>query len=236
MYAKVIYDNKARKGLESGWGFSCLVDGKILFDTGSQAETLVGNMSRLMVDRSDIRAVVISHDHWDHTGGLWEILRSGSKMKVYASRSFSEEFKRGVKELGGKLSFSSKPKQILKNIFVTGDIPGEYKGEPISEQALVIKGQKGVSIITGCAHPGLVNIVETVKKSMNIRKIYLVFGGFHIEKSSREEITEVIEDLKKLGVSKVGPSHCTGDKARRIFKGKFHENYIPVKAGHIIQL
>jgi 7,8-dihydropterin-6-yl-methyl-4-(beta-D-ribofuranosyl)aminobenzene 5'-phosphate synthase len=236
MYAKVIFDNKAKRGLGSGWGFSCLLDGKILFDTGPEAGMLTGNMDRLMVDAGKICSVVISHDHWDHTGGLWEILRLNKGVKVYACRPFSQEFKNGVKELGGKLCFADDPVEISKNIFVTGCLECEYKGELLSEQALVIKGQKGVSVVTGCAHPGILRMVAEVKESMGVRKIYMVFGGFHLEKTDREGINSVIDGLKKMGVSKVGPSHCSGDKARRVFKGKFHENYIPVKAGHIIQL
>ena len=236
MYAKVIYDNKARKGLESGWGFSCIVDGKVLFDTGAEAEPLMRNMSRLMVDVEKISSVVISHDHWDHTGGLWEILRSRKGIKVYASGSFSDEFKAGVKDLGGKLYFPSRLTEVSKNIFVTRGIEGEYKGEILAERALVVKGQKGVSIITGCAHPGIIRMVRSIRESMNIKKIYMVFGGFHLEKTSREDITNIMGTLLDMGVSKVGPCHCTGDKARRIFQGKFHKNYIPVKAGHIIQL
>ncbi len=236
MYVKVIYDSKARKGLESGWGFSCLVGGKVLFDAGPDAQALLDNMSRLMVSPSDISSVVISHDHWDHTGGLWEILRSRKGMKVYACRSFSEDFKKGVKELGGKLCFADGPVEIAENIYVTGEIPGEHKGEIIGEQALVVKGDKGISIVTGCAHPGVLEMILSAKKKTGARKIYMIFGGFHLDGMKREEISSLVEQLKKMGVSKVGPSHCAGEKARRVFRGKYHENFIPVQAGHIIQL
>jgi 7,8-dihydropterin-6-yl-methyl-4-(beta-D-ribofuranosyl)aminobenzene 5'-phosphate synthase len=236
MYAKVIYDNKSRRGLASGWGFSCLLDGKILFDTGDSAESLLNNMGRLMVAPKDIEGVVISHDHWDHTGGLWEILRSKKGLKVYACRSFSEEFKSSVKELGGKLIFVDKPTEIADNIFLAGAVETEYKGMPISEQALIIKGEKGVSVITGCAHPGVVEMINTVKSRLKVKSIYMTFGGFHLGGVDREGIDEVINQLKKLGVKKVGPAHCSGEKARRIFRGKYHDNFIPVKAGEIIQL
>lgn len=236
MYAKVIFDNKGRRGLVSGKGFSCLVNGKILFDAGDSADSLLSNMKRLVVSVKDIEAVVISHDHWDHTGGLWEVLRNRKGLRVYACRSFSEEFKRSVKELGGKLFFYGGSAEISQDMFLSGEMKTEYKGATIGEQALVVKGEKGVSVITGCSHPGLVKVLSSVKKKFRTRKIYMVLGGFHLKDLDREDIEKTIEDLKKIGVKKVGPAHCTGEKAIRIFRGKYHENFIPVKAGQIIQL
>jgi len=236
MYVKVLYDNRAKRGLLSGWGFSCLVDGKILFDTGEAPHSLVENMDRLMVDAAGIKGVVISHDHWDHTGGLWEVLKRKKGLKVYACSAFSDEFKDCVKESGGRLVLTDRPRKITEDIYVTGGIETDYKGEKLVEQALVVKGEKGTSVITGCAHPGIANIIKTVKKQRNVRKIYMVFGGFHLEGLEREEISGVISELKALGVKKAGPTHCSGEKARRMFSGQLHENFIAVKAGHIIQL
>ena len=236
MYAKVLFDAKARRGLSSGWGFSCLLDGKILFDTGDSADTLLENMKRLMVSINDIEGVVISHDHWDHTGGLWEILKQKKGIKVYALESFSDEFKKAVLDAGGKLVIVKRSRKITDNIFLTGEISSEYKNEPMGEQALVVKGEKGSSVLTGCAHPGILKVLDIVKDKMKIKRMYMVFGGFHLDGLKREEVEDVISGLKKMGIKKVGPSHCTGEKARRIFKGKYHTNFIPVKAGHIIQL
>jgi 7,8-dihydropterin-6-yl-methyl-4-(beta-D-ribofuranosyl)aminobenzene 5'-phosphate synthase len=236
MYAKVLYDNRAKKGLLSGQGFSCLIDGKILFDAGETPTSLVENMDRMMVSASELEGVVISHDHWDHTGGLWEVLKRKRGLKVYACRSFSETFKDCVRELGGELILVDGLTEIAKDIFVTGGIDGEYKGEKITEQALVVKGDKGASVITGCAHPGIVNVLKHVKSALGIKKLYMVFGGFHLEDMDREGIGKIISDLKKMGVAKTGPTHCSGEKARRIFSGQYHENFIAVKAGHIIHL
>ena len=236
MYAKVLFDAKARRGLSSGWGFSCLLDGKILFDTGDSPDALLDNMKRLMVNIEDMEGVVISHDHWDHTGGLWEILKQKKGIKVYALESFSDEFKKAVLDAGGKLIIVKRSRKITDNIFLTGEIASQYKDEPMGEQALVVKGEKGSSVLTGCAHPGILKVLDIVKDKMKIKKMYMVFGGFHLDGLKREEVEDVISELKKMGIKKVGPSHCTGEKARRIFKGKYHTNFIPVKAGHIIQL
>jgi len=236
MYVKVLFDDKAKRGLLSGRGFSCLINGKILFDTGEASTSLVENMNRMMVSASDLEAVVVSHDHWDHTGGLWELLKDNKGLKVYACPSFSDTFKGCIKALGGNLVFADEPREIAENIFVTGEIKCNYKGKSIAEQALVVKGEKGVSIITGCAHPGIIKIVEHAKKSLGVENLYMVFGGFHLDGMDREKIGKIITDLKGMGVLKAGPTHCSGEKARRMFSGRYRDNFIDVKAGYVIRL
>ncbi len=237
MYVKVLYDNEAKRGLLSGRGFSCLVEGKILFDTGEASHSLVENMDRMMVSATDLEGVVISHDEWDHTSGLWELLKRKKGLKVYICPSFSDTFKQCVGELGGKLVMIEGMTEISENIYVTGDLGNKDDEEKIiSEQALVVKGDKGVSVITGCAQSGLIKLLNLAKKKMSAEKIYMVFGGFHLEGLEREEINKLITELRNVGVEKTGPTHCSGDKARRIFSGKFLKNYIAVKAGHIIHL
>jgi len=70
----IVYDNEANASLKSGWGFSCLIETeeKILFDTGDSGEKLIYNLRQLNIQPESIDAVVISHNHWDHTGGLEE--------------------------------------------------------------------------------------------------------------------------------------------------------------------
>ena len=236
MYVKVLFDKKAKRGLHSGHGFSCLVDNNILFDTGEGPASLIENMDRMMVSIPELKAVVISHDHWDHTGGLWEILRNNNGLKVYACESISKTFKDCVKELGGDLILVDGPMTIKKNVYTSGPIEFVYNDTKLHEQVLVVKGEKGISIITGCAHPGILPIIQHVHERFKTSKIYMVFGGIHLVETEREEISEIITAFKKLGVLKAGPSHCSGEKARRMFVGQYHENFIPVKAGQVIQL
>lgn len=236
MYVKVLYDNKAKKGLVSGWGFSCVIDGKILFDTGEASASLIENMERMMVSPEDLEAVVISHEHWDHTGGLWEILKRKKGLKVYACPSFSDTFKDCVKELGGELIPADGMMDVTDGIKVSGEIYGANIDPYIPEQALIIKGDKGVSVITGCAHPGLMSMLKKIKQDLCIEKFYMVFGGFHLGALEIAEISDVVAGMKSLGVYKVGPMHCTGDKAIRVFGGQYHGNFIAVKAGHVIHL
>ncbi|MGD2278910.1 MAG: MBL fold metallo-hydrolase [Candidatus Omnitrophota bacterium] len=236
MFIKVLYDEKGRRGFRTGKGFSCLIAGKILFDTGDDAESLLDNMSRMKVNIGQIKAVVVSHDHWAHTGGMWEILRKKKRCKVYGCPKFSDEFKNCVKELGSKLILSEKVTEVDKGIYVTGEVGAAYRGKYIAEQALVVKGKKGISIMTGCAHPGIVRIVKNVKRKFEKEKIYMVLGGFHIGDVERSKIEKIISDFRELKVEKAGPSHCAGDKAIRIFRGRYGKNFVQVKAGSVIEV
>jgi 7,8-dihydropterin-6-yl-methyl-4-(beta-D-ribofuranosyl)aminobenzene 5'-phosphate synthase len=90
-------------------------------------------------------------------------------------------------------------------------------------------------VITGCAHPGIVEIVKNAKKIHN-KNIYMVFGGFHLPQKSESEVKRIIEEFRELGVLKVGPTHCTGDKAIQLFKDSFGENYIKLGVGKVIEI
>ncbi|MFH1664984.1 MAG: MBL fold metallo-hydrolase [Candidatus Omnitrophota bacterium] len=236
MYVKVISDNLTKKGLEPGPGFSCLVGNKILFDTGESSHSLIANMDRMMVSIPEIEAVVISHEHWDHTGGLWELLKRKDGLKVYACPSSSETFKKCVKESGGKLTLVKKTVEILKGVFLTGEISDADDENPVCEQALVVKGTKGISAIVGCARPGILKMLGYVRKTFKTDRLYMALGGFHLENMDTDSIAGVISELRHMGIEKIAPAHCSGEKARRILHGKYHNNYIAVKAGHIIQL
>ncbi|MFC1569407.1 MBL fold metallo-hydrolase [bacterium] len=237
MHIKIIYDNtKSKKSLQSGWGFSCLVDGRILFDTGETSEFLLHNMSQLGVKPQDIESVVISHDHWDHTGGLWELLKQRPGLPVYACPGFGSAFKKKVIALEGKLIKSSEFRNIDSRITVTGEIPGQYKDAPMPEQALLIKSEQGLIVITGCSHPGIVNIVEIIKNKFLKIPISLILGGFHLMDKENAEIQSIVSRLKEMDVHSVAPTHCTGEEAKMIFQKSFPKNIIHVAVGKQIDI
>lgn len=237
MEIKIIFDNyNLNSGFIPGWGFSCLVDGTILFDTGENAEYLFSNMKNLNVDIPNIEAVVISHDHWDHTGGLYDLLKKRKGLKVYGCPNFSKKFKEEVKTLKGNLILADKLTMIKDDIFITGEIEGEYNGVFLPEQGLFIKRENGITVISGCAHPGIIKIIKNIKENFPKNKIKFVFGGFHLMDKDTREIGLTVEKFKELGVEKVGPTHCSGSEAQTIFRKSYKDKYIQIAAGKTLNI
>ncbi len=230
----ILYDNyEGIPGLKTDWGFSCLVKTRrenILFDTGGNSEILLSNMEKLGVKSEEIDSIVLSHIHADHTGGLFGVLQKNSNATVFLPTSFPEEFKERIKSYGASVVEISREEKISENVLSTGEL-----GFSIKEQSLVIKTSKGLIVITGCAHPGIVKIIE---KAMELtgKKVFLVLGGFHLLNKSEAEIKEIIKEFRELGVERVAPSHCSGDLTRRLFQQEYGEKFIENGAGKVINI
>lgn len=230
----IVFDNNPyRKGLQSGWGFSCLIEGMektVLFDTGADGGMLLDNMQRQEITPEMIDIIILSHAHSDHIGGVHDLLQKNSKLTLYAPASFPESFKDKVKRYGAPIIKVKKSMEILKGVYSTGEMDASMK-----EQSLIIRTPKGMVIITGCAHPGIVNIVKRAKEILD-DEVLLVMGGFHLKSKSREEIKMIISEMQKLGVRYVGPCHCSGERARDLFQEAYREHYIPVGIGKRIDI
>ena len=116
--------------------------------------------------------------------------------------------------------------EILPGCFSTGAM-----GSSIPEQSLVLNTPDGAIVITGCAHPGIVDIVRKAKEIVG-KDVALVFGGFHLVRTSDKRIDRIVEDFRKLGVKRVGPSHCTGDNARERFAREYGDDFVALGVGY----
>ena len=89
--------------------------------------------------------------------------------------------------------------------------------------------------MTGCSHPGIVEMLKDIKSVFN-RDIYMVFGGFHLLEKSGEEMKSIIEGLKTLGVVKCGATHCTGEMQTSMIKEAFSTNFFELGVGNTVFL
>ena len=229
----IVYDNNVYdERLQTKWGFSCWVEtegGIVLFDTGDDGATLLSNMSQLGLDPAEIDAVVLSHAHGDHTGGLGALLGTGVKPTVYVPASFSGPFKRDVQALT-ELVEVTEPLKIAPGIHTTGEVRGG-----ITEQALAVESEDGLVVVTGCAHPGVEKMVRRAKESIG-GDIALVMGGFHLGSAGRAQVERIMADFRAMGVQRVAPCHCTGDSARQMFSDEFGEDCTLVGVGWSVTL
>jgi 7,8-dihydropterin-6-yl-methyl-4-(beta-D-ribofuranosyl)aminobenzene 5'-phosphate synthase len=228
----IIYDNNAYdERLKSAWGFSALVayrDHTLLFDTGGDGPTLMENMRILGIDPTQIESVVLSHAHGDHTGGLSALLEYGARPIVYLPPSFSTTFKNQVVLITEMIEVTP-GLSIAQGMFTTGEM-----GQSIPEQALVIQTDQGLVVITGCAHPGIVEIVEQARV-MFAEPVRLVLGGFHLGGKSKAEIGAILRDFRRLGVEQVAPCHCTGERAIAMFATEYGEDFIQAGVGRVLR-
>jgi 7,8-dihydropterin-6-yl-methyl-4-(beta-D-ribofuranosyl)aminobenzene 5'-phosphate synthase len=213
MKITIVYDNCLSKpGLRTGWGFSCLIETgdapPLLFDTGADGATMMHNMKRLKIDPRHIQAIVISHAHDDHSGGLSEILEMNKIAEIYVPAS-------AVTKVSGKRVIPvSQPVEISETIFSTGELGG-------IEQSLAVNTRKGVLVVTGCSHPGVREIIEAASHHGGV---YGILGGLH-----------GFCDFSRLeGLSLICPCHCTQYKSelRRLFP----EQHVSCGAGLELEL
>ncbi|MBW2984003.1 MBL fold metallo-hydrolase [Candidatus Woesearchaeota archaeon] len=198
MKLKIIYDNTAKPGYKADWGFACFVEeAGILFDTGGKADILTYNMEKMGIKPEQIKKLVLSHDHWDHIGGLDAVLKKD--LQVYVLSTFSKETKNFISQKA-KLIEITESKEISKDVFTTGIISNS-----MDEQSLILKTGRGLVILTGCAHPGVDKIIE---KASELGKIHAIIGGFHgfnklemlkgIEFLAACHCTEHLDGIKKM--------------------------------------
>ncbi len=244
-------------------------NGKILFDTG-QSDAFLKNAKALDVPLEELSNVVISHGHYDHSGGLMALIDEGiDKFKLNVSQYFfREKFKNEMgkaKYIGNQFhiyDFAARNidcniikndiNEIFPDIFLVtnfericvDETPNpkffyREEGECVidtfdDEVALLIRSQEGLVLIFGCSHPGVMNMIQSIKKSFQ-EPLKMLIGGTHLVNADDKRIDETIRMLKDLNIDRIGVSHCTGEKAAARIKEEFGERFFHNRTGSVIE-
>ncbi len=172
---------------------------------------------------------MLSHEHRDHTGGLERVLRANPKVVVYHPASFSRTFVDWIHRSTVRAVAVDEPVTIGPDLFLTGEL-----GSTIREQALIVKSADGLVVVTGCSHPGIVEIVERTR-ALHPEPIDAVVGGFHLMQHSDAATRRVIARLRELGVRRCGPCHCTGERQIELFRQAFGDAFVPMGVGRVLR-
>jgi len=254
-------------------GFSLLIEPSVgdplLFDTG-QGLTLLHNARQMNKDLSLVKQVVISHGHYDHSGGLMPLLQECGRKQVFSHPSvFKSRYRvkdtgecypisipasrEDLEAAGAIFDLSREFRTVAPGIILTGEVPRvtdfeigdqglycdcsrqELDTTP-DDQSLILETEKGLVLVLGCCHAGLVNTIEHVAYMTGRRDIFAIIGGTHLGFCSQEQITKAVFALRKLGIKKLAVGHCTGFAALARLSRELPKEFQTAMVGYTLEV
>lgn len=277
MKITVVVDNcimpKTRKPFRAEHGLSLLLDtgdGRFLFDTGMSGEVAVHNLGLLGVRPGELDAIILSHGHYDHTGGLAAVLaQAGKRLPVYCHPgAFADRYSLA----GGEKRFAGMPhareqlvslgadfrpvraaEALAAGLTISGAVPRETAFEtgdrflvaagPGGEQdsvpddmAIYYAGEQGLTVISGCAHAGIVNVIRHGQALTGVTKLHAIVGGTHLGPVGEGQQEATLAELERLGPSLVAANHCTGFYMLARLHAIFGAKFVPAFVGTVIEV
>jgi 7,8-dihydropterin-6-yl-methyl-4-(beta-D-ribofuranosyl)aminobenzene 5'-phosphate synthase len=243
---------------------------RILFDTG-QNLALANNASVLGVELSQIDSVVLSHGHYDHTGGLKSLLQHNKNFALYGHpdvfsrkvKGADDEYKyigipiekKEIENRGIALKLTTAAEKIVTGIMTTGEIPLKNDFEQVEsgffiqtqtgphleadtladDQALILDTGKGIVVLLGCSHRGVINTLNRVADLSGKNKIHAILGGLHLGKTSDLKLKKMMDHLHAFGLQKIGVGHCTGYRAILALSNEFKDRVFLDTVGNVME-
>lgn len=265
----VVVDNTTvRSDLAGEHGLALWVEAgghRLLLDTG-QGGAIRANAPRLGVPLETAEAVVLSHGHYDHAGGLPYVLERAAAARVFAHPAATgPRFSRrdapppkaigmpdaasaALRGLGGRIVRTEAPTEVVPGVWVTGEIPrrtafedvgGDFHTDPAcrrpdaipDDQAVFLRTGRGLVVLCGCAHAGVVNTLDYVADLTGRDDVVAVIGGLHLGRATPERLDRTAEAIGRYGVQVLAPAHCTGEAAVRFLADRFPDVYVGCGAG-----
>jgi 7,8-dihydropterin-6-yl-methyl-4-(beta-D-ribofuranosyl)aminobenzene 5'-phosphate synthase len=256
----ILVDNFADRDLIPEHGFSLWIEAggeHILFDTGQSNEALQKNAKTLGIDLSITDRLILSHGHYDHTGGIPAVAESAPQLKIHfhpalfsARYSVREGIARPIgmtaasisslQRMAEKYKFPSRePVQLSDRVFTSGEIRRTCDFERIEEpfyldgqgtvadpvaddQAVYIKTTRGLLVLTGCCHAGVINTLRHIQKISGEKKIHSLIGGLHLRNCGSRRLEQTIDELRQLEITQIIACHCTGENGVEQLSGSLH--------------
>jgi 7,8-dihydropterin-6-yl-methyl-4-(beta-D-ribofuranosyl)aminobenzene 5'-phosphate synthase len=265
----ILRDNVAREGLLAAHGLAMLAqtaESAFLLDTGDSDETW-DNADRLGVDLHNVELLVLSHGHYDHTGGLAELLRRTREMRIVAHPGVFEPHwavdeggrryigiphsQSEFEAMGAHFELSAEPVEIAEGVTTTGQIFRDASPLPAQtrlqverdgqtmpddfadDMSLAVTLPEACVILTGCAHAGVINIVQRCQE-LSEKPVRAIIGGTHLMHSSEEEVRELAAELTGRGVRQIAPLHCTGESGKQYLAAHFAGTTLAAGTGDTI--
>ena len=235
------------------WGFSALIEAdghRVLLDTGAHPDTVLQNARDLKIDLSDVREVILTHNHSDHVGGLMTLRREMMKKNpsalsvayvargIFYSRPEAEgednemiAMKKEYEATGGKFIERDAATEIFPGAWLSGPVPRKYPERNWSvsgkvqtptglvedtipeDQSLVLNTSKGLVVVTGCGHAGIINILTFAHEEFPKQPVEAIIGGLHLFPATDEQLDWTADKMKEFKVSNLMGAHCTGIEA-----------------------
>ena len=270
----LVEDTASAAGLSGEHGLSFWVEygnQRILFDTG-QSDLLVENAKFLGVNLAKTEAIVLSHGHYDHTGGLAAVLniaprailcvhpaalrpkfaRKGTETRAIGMSDSTREVVRAHAQ-DERVVWTEEPAKVMPGLFVTGRIPRNTDFEDVGgafyvdencetadtlpdDQAMFFDTPRGLVVLLGCSHAGVVNTLNYIVKLSGDKHIDSVVGGMHLLSASQDRIERTVNVFRKHNVQNIGLAHCTGTNAAQEIHNAFPGRCFTCSTGSRVRL